>query len=128
MLKRAKENKKGFTLAELLIVVAIIAVLVAISIPIFTSQLEKSREAVDAANIRAAYAELAVQALESDDVEISKEVELTQTQKGWQGAVEEVAGIDIKTVTATAQSPKGTKVVISVKSDGTVSIADKSSN
>ena len=51
-------NRKGFTLAELLIVVAIIAVLVAISIPIFTSQLEKSREAVDAANIRAAYAEV----------------------------------------------------------------------
>ncbi|MFR7953894.1 MAG: type IV pilin protein [Ruminococcus sp.] len=43
MFKKAKENKKGFTLAELLIVVAIIAVLVAISIPIFNSQLEKSR-------------------------------------------------------------------------------------
>ena len=57
MLKKAKENKKGFTLAELLIVVAIIAVLVAISIPIFTSQLEKSREATDLSNIRAAYAE-----------------------------------------------------------------------
>ena len=39
--------KKGFTLSELLIVVAIIAVLVAISIPIFNSQLEKSRRAVD---------------------------------------------------------------------------------
>lgn len=32
-----KNEKKGFTLAELLIVVAIIAVLVAISIPIFNS-------------------------------------------------------------------------------------------
>ena len=58
-IKKAKENKKGFTLAELLIVVAIIAVLVAISIPIFTSQLEKSKEATDAANLRAAYAECA---------------------------------------------------------------------
>ncbi len=46
MHRKMKENKKGFTLAELLIVVAIIAVLVAISIPIFTSQLEKSRDAV----------------------------------------------------------------------------------
>ena len=50
------KNKKGFTLAELLIVVAIIGVLVAISIPIFSSQLEKAREAVDLANLRSAYA------------------------------------------------------------------------
>ena len=42
------KKKKGFTLAELLIVVAIIAVLVAISIPIFTSQLKKARLAVGA--------------------------------------------------------------------------------
>ena len=52
-----KLNKKGFTLAELLVVVAIIGVLVAISIPIFTSQLEKSRDAVTLSNIRAAYAQ-----------------------------------------------------------------------
>ena len=60
---KKKMNKKGFTLAELLIVVAIIAVLVAISIPIFTSQLEKSRDAVTVANIRAAYAEAASEVL-----------------------------------------------------------------
>lgn len=51
-----KLNKKGFTLAELLIVVAIIGVLVAISIPIFTSQLKKARLATNQANARAAYA------------------------------------------------------------------------
>ena len=50
---RRKLNKKGFTLAELLIVVAIIAVLVAISIPIFTSQLRKARVTVNQANARA---------------------------------------------------------------------------
>ncbi len=49
------KNKKGFTLAELLIVVAIIAVLVAIAIPVFTTQLEKSRETTDIANLRSAY-------------------------------------------------------------------------
>lgn len=53
---KEKQSESGFTLAELLIVVAIIGVLVAISIPIFTSQLERSREATDAANIRAQYA------------------------------------------------------------------------
>lgn len=47
-------NKSGFTLAELLIVVAIIAVLIAIAIPVFSSQLKSSREAVDKANERSA--------------------------------------------------------------------------
>lgn len=42
-----KYNKKGFTLAELLVVVAIIGILVAISIPVFTAQREKARRAVD---------------------------------------------------------------------------------
>lgn len=81
-----KLNKKGFTLAELLIVVAIIAVLVAISIPIFTNQLEKAREATDASNIRAAYAEVSADALtEGGDV---KEfyVAATQTKDKWQTA------------------------------------------
>ncbi|MEG1167376.1 MAG: prepilin-type N-terminal cleavage/methylation domain-containing protein, partial [Gordonibacter sp.] len=36
MIKRVREEKGGFTLAELLIVVAIILVLVAIAIPVFT--------------------------------------------------------------------------------------------
>lgn len=49
-------TQKGFTLAELLIVVGIIAVLVAISIPIFSNQLERARDAASVANIRAAYA------------------------------------------------------------------------
>ena len=53
-------NKKGFTLMEMLIVVAIIAVLVAIAIPVFNGALTKSKEAADVANIRAAYAEYQV--------------------------------------------------------------------
>lgn len=56
-MKKINRNH-GFTMAELLIVVAIIAVLVAVSIPVFSNQLEKSREATDAANIRSAYAQV----------------------------------------------------------------------
>lgn len=59
-----KINKKGFTLAELLIVVAIIGVLVAISIPIFTAQLRKARLATNQANARSGYAALTAQILQ----------------------------------------------------------------
>ncbi len=82
-MKLKKKNKKGFTLAELLIVVAIIAVLVAIAIPVFTSQLEKSRESTDAANVRSAYAEVVTKYL-SDGTSDGMSVEARQQQSGWQ--------------------------------------------
>ena len=56
-------NKKGFTIMEMLIVVAIIAVLVAIAIPTMSNSLTKAKEAADVANIRAAYAEIQVKYL-----------------------------------------------------------------
>ncbi|MDO4989423.1 MAG: prepilin-type N-terminal cleavage/methylation domain-containing protein [Eubacteriales bacterium] len=62
-----KKNNKGFTLAELLIVVAIIAVLVAVAIPVFTKQLEKSRDATSVANMRSAYAESQVAVLTNEE-------------------------------------------------------------
>ena len=86
------KKNKGFTLAELLIVVAIIAVLVAISIPIFSTQLEKAREATDLANVRSAYAKVMAAAINEDKSEYWNEstqsYEITvdplkQTQKGW---------------------------------------------
>ena len=76
-------KKQGFTLAELLIVVAIIAVLVGIAIPVFTSQLEKAREATDAANIRDAYAEVMTKVISTGD-EDTITVSLTQKKNGWQ--------------------------------------------
>lgn len=64
---KKKSNKKGFTIMEMLIVVAIIAVLAAIAIPTFNGALTKSKEAADVANIRAAYAEITVAYLTDDE-------------------------------------------------------------
>lgn len=59
-LKRAAQRKLrksgGFTLVEMLIVVAIIAILVVVSIPMVSSSLDKARTATDDANERAAKA------------------------------------------------------------------------
>ena len=80
-----KKSREGFTLAELLIVIAIIAVLVAVAIPIFGSQLEKSREAADLANVRAAYAEVLTEAnMGIYDKVVT--VDLKQKQYDWQSA------------------------------------------
>lgn len=114
-----KLNKKGFTLAELLVVVAIIGVLVAISIPIFTSQLEKAREATDAANLRSAYAEIAACAITGDNLNtktdvvtikrdasgnittITADVKCAQKQTGWQDtSITDIGGVAIANVPA----------------------------
>ena len=68
MLKNRKEalrkrGVKGFTLMEMLIVIAIIAVLVAIAIPVLGAQLDRSKDAADEANARSAYALIQADAL-----------------------------------------------------------------
>ncbi len=72
------------------------AVLVAIAIPVFTSQLEKSRESTDAANIRSAYAEVVAEALTDGTAEVEREVELKQTVDDWQTSpAPELAGAGV---------------------------------
>ncbi len=55
------KSRKGFTLAELLIVAAIIAVLVAVAIPVFNAALDKAKLAVDAATERQALAAASIE-------------------------------------------------------------------
>lgn len=68
---------------EMLIVIAIVAVLISVAVPVLSSQLERSREAVDLANVRSAYAQVSTEAL-LGNTDITVTVKLKQKQAGWQ--------------------------------------------
>ena len=80
-----KLNRKGFTLMEMLIVIAIVAVLISVAVPMLSSQLERSRETVDLANVRSAYAQVSTEAL-LGNTGVTVTVKLKQKQAGWQSA------------------------------------------
>ncbi|MDD6191832.1 MAG: type II secretion system protein [Lachnospiraceae bacterium] len=50
MKRREKKNNKGFSLVELIVVIAIMIVLVAVLAPVFTKYVEQSRRATDVQN------------------------------------------------------------------------------
>lgn len=66
-LKAKLKKQGGFTMVELLIVVAIIGILAAVSIPLFNNALEKARHGVDAANIRSAISMANAEVVVSND-------------------------------------------------------------
>ena len=64
-----KLNKKGFTLIEMLVVIAIIAILVAIIVPTVASSTMKAKGAADAANLRSLAAEAVVVYMDDNTVD-----------------------------------------------------------
>lgn len=59
-------NKKGFTLIEMLVVIAVIAILVSIVIPTVGTSTMKARAATDVANLRTIYADLNINVINGD--------------------------------------------------------------
>ena len=115
------KSRKGFTLIEMLIVVGIIAILVAVSIPMVNSSLEKARRATDAANERAAKAEFTIAYL--SDMEVAGEK--FETKKVY--AYDAANGTLADTATPYGKSKDDTDrtdmfIIGQVEDDGTVTL------
>ena len=119
-------NKKGFTLMEMLIVVAIIAILVAVAIPTFNSALTKAKVATDTANIRAGFAAAQVQALTENAVTgplyLQKDGSVTSTASSSEAYVTQAKGENVNIGGQTFAWDKDEKIQYTIGADNKVKV------
>ena len=124
-----KHNRKGFTLIEMLVVIAIIAVLVAIVVPTVSNGTKKAQAAADAANLRTILGMLNVDVINGDEtVEDVISTAANPTSKLDSDAVLRVVYdapgfIDVYYVNQTTSTDYGLEYLSEVATNGTSSLS-----
>lgn len=110
-----KNKKKGFTLLELLVVLAILAILIAIAVPVYKGQKEKAAITAHNANVRVL--ETAVESYRQDKGKLPEKID-------------DLKGNYIKTVPKVPTSENGELKgkSYSIESDGKISPAEIHNN
>ena len=111
--KAMKNNKKGFTLVELMVVVVIIGVLVAIAVPVYNATTTSAKEKAEAANIR--ILEGAIGTYIADNVTTGTYAEVVMSNAG------AISGVTIKSGAPTSLVPNYIKEMPKRPSDSTKS-------
>ncbi len=142
--EQRKKNNRGFSLVELIVVIAIMAVLVAVTAPQFTKYVDKSRQSVDAttvANVVSAAQVGVADVVSYPDITSGTYVitintsgtavtggtgDGVTTPKGdaitaMTNAIEDACG-DLNSIKATAKVWKEDGIVINIKVDGNVTV------
>ena len=134
-LRERKKDNKGFTLVELVIVVAILAILVGILAPQYTKYVEKSRKSADASNLEEMVKAVQVYEADTDSAASLTAGDYTITMTtGGQTAVtddanfkaalsEYVPDYATKKLKSKKWGETGIKATITVADDGKVTVA-----
>ena len=115
-----KNNRKGFTIVELVIVIAVIAILAGVLIPTFSGIVEKANRSAALQEAQNAYKEAYANALTTDGIISATETAKTDDQKWTFNFTNTSEVIDA----ATVEEPSGFKYEVTVE-DGKVVIGDK---
>lgn len=118
-LKKKLRSNKGFTLVEMVIVLAIIGVIAALAIPIYGNIMEKANQTADEANIKTV--ETAVAVYQAENGALPSIDEETNTEEAFNELITELHGAGyLKDATLEVNSD-GRSFTYD-KSNGTVSI------